>query len=173
MLRGKVLGYSLLDMMISKPQFSRPSRLATGTSTLSNSIYVDPTPFLLDTMSFVLYLLVFWKPKRTTGCDTGVLQLATADTWLGEVDNQSRDAILALSACPHSCGRIVCKDGVGDPFLAPVYNVLVALALGNRGNTCNVGASCKPKTLESAVVNGSVPISWQRVSVRTVWFCHG
>ena len=31
-----------LDMMISKPAFSRPSKLATGASTSSNSMYVDP-----------------------------------------------------------------------------------------------------------------------------------
>jgi hypothetical protein len=31
-----------LDMMISKPRFSSPKRFSTGTSTSSNSMYVDP-----------------------------------------------------------------------------------------------------------------------------------
>lgn len=121
-------------MITGNPLFSWPSRLATGTSTLSNSMYVEPLKYNQHDPCEI-------SGPPTTGMNTGVLNLATSHTRYLHRDNQRRDTSCSCTASSHGRSAIISKDTVGNPLLGSVDNVHVALALGGGSQASNIGAS--------------------------------
>ena len=73
---------NVLDIMILKPWFSFPKRFETGTSTSSNSMYVEPVA--CQTKQLLITQL------RLTACrDAGIQDLPPRYAFAGEWDNES------------------------------------------------------------------------------------
>lgn len=129
--------------MILKPWFSSPSRLPMGTSTLSNSRYVEP----------------FLRRQECSGRqDSGRSDVITAGVYtrIGNVsagyafrvqgDDQGRYSGFPRTTGTDSSRAVVSPHAIGDPFLGSVHNVLVSLSLRQSGDSCNIGTSCKNKS---------------------------
>lgn len=148
--------------MISKPWFSRPSKFATGTSTSSNSIYVEPV--VLERLATASARITTGR-VRTTCLHARVLELPTRHARHLEWDDERRHALPSLASRSHRSRAVVGKDAVGDPFLGTVDNIPVALALGRRGDPSNVGSRCGKSSSAS-------PVLYARSQWLTVWLRH-
>lgn len=76
--------------------------------------------------------------RLTTRRDARILELPAGHAWNLERDDERGNAALSRPSCSHRSSTVIRKNAVGDPFLGPIDNILVAPALRRRGYPSNV-----------------------------------
>lgn len=76
------------------------------------------------------------------GANAGVVHLSGCYANGFQGDNEEGYSTCSRAAGTDCCCDIVSPDGVGDPFLGSVHNVVVALANSSRFDVRHIGASC-------------------------------
>lgn len=128
--------------MILKPLFSSPRRFATGTTTSSNSRYVDPA------WNQILLLFGPSRDPHTACSNTRIINFPLGHTLRIQWNDQSRYTTLTRATSPDSSRTIIGENTVCDPLLCAIHNVIVALPHCRRKDISHIGASYKQISTE-------------------------
>lgn len=135
--------------MIGKPLFSWPRRLETGTSTWSNSMYVDPGG---------ISILPAWNIEstvvQTTCVNARVLDLSAHHAFGVQWNDKRRDALDAWSSRSDSRSAIISEDTVRDPLLCAVDNIHISAPLRSGADSRHIRARCIHVSLWAASSSG-------------------
>lgn len=83
------------------------------------------------------------KEAPTTGIHTRVMHTPASHSGSSQGNNKQADTRPSRTTGPNSSSAIVSPDTIGNPFLRPIHNIVIAIPLGCSLDIGNIRARCK------------------------------